>query len=35
MGKVARLYIKEIRDDQGDHDDQGLSVLIIMINTSW
>jgi hypothetical protein len=34
MRKVARLYTKEIRSDQSDHDDQGSFVLISMINIS-
>jgi hypothetical protein len=35
MGKATHLYIKKIRDDQSDHNDQGSSVLISMINSSW
>jgi hypothetical protein len=35
IGKAVRLYIKEIRNDQGDHSDQDSFVLISMINPSW
>jgi hypothetical protein len=31
MGKATRLYTKEIRGDQGDHDDRASPALIIMI----
>jgi hypothetical protein len=33
MGKAARLYIKEIRGDQGGHDDQSPFILISMITS--
>jgi hypothetical protein len=31
IGKAARLYTKEIRDDQSDHGDRRSSALISMI----
>jgi hypothetical protein len=40
MRKAARLYIKEICGDQGDHDDRASPALItmitpILIGSSW
>jgi hypothetical protein len=35
MKEATLLSIKEIHDDQGDHNGWGSSILISMISPSW